>query len=367
MNSLERKRLRYLRRKEIREKKIIERSNKYASLDKAFCFHKVMFYANKCCNGVKWKKSTTNFRLHKFTIISNTCYNIKNNKYKVGKTYKFKINERGKIRNIDAPHIKDRLVHKVISNEILDPLYIPHLIYDNGASQKNKGFIFALYRLKDNLYKYYRKYGLNGYIVLIDYSNYFFNCSHEVIHDIHKKYIKNDDVIKVIEDYLFIDKGIALGVEIAQKEASIIPNTLDHFVRNKCFIERYMDDSIYIINDYNSALNILNKYINKAKELGIIINLNKTKIVSINNYFKYCKWHYKIFNSGKIVLVPNKSTIYRQRRRLRKMYKLYNMNKLVYENIDISKISFCAYLSIGNSYRYIKYLNNRFNRMIKEK
>ena len=81
------------------DKKIIERSNKYASLDKAFCFHKVMFYANKCCNGVKWEKSTTNFRLHKFTIISNTCYNIKNNKYKVGKTYKFKINERGKIRN----------------------------------------------------------------------------------------------------------------------------------------------------------------------------------------------------------------------------------------------------------------------------
>ena len=49
------------------------------------------------------------------------------------------------------------------------------------------------------------------------------------------------------------------------------------------------------------------------------------------------------------------------------MYKLYNMNKLVYENIDISKMSFCAYLSIGNSYRYIKYLNNRFNRKIKEK
>ena len=49
------------------------------------------------------------------------------------------------------------------------------------------------------------------------------------------------------------------------------------------------------------------------------------------------------------------------------MYKLYNSNKLVYENIDISKISFCAYLSIGNSYRYIKYLNNRLNKIIKEK
>lgn len=198
---------------------------------------------------------------------------------------------------------------------------------------------------------------------MIDFSNYFFNCSHDVIHNIHKKYIKNDDVIRVIEDYLFIGEGIALGIEIAQKEASIIPNVLDHYIRNKYFIERYMDDSIYVSNDYNIALNMLKEYVNKAKELGIVINQNKTKIISINNYFKYCKWHYKILDSGKIVLVPNKSTIYRQRRKLRKMYKLYNIDKITYENIDISKISFCSYLNIGNSYQYIKYLKNRFNRM----
>ena len=59
-----------------------------------------MHYADKCCNGVRWKKSTKSFMLHEFTIIANTCYNIKNDCYKVGKTYKFKINERGKVRNI---------------------------------------------------------------------------------------------------------------------------------------------------------------------------------------------------------------------------------------------------------------------------
>ena len=91
---------------------------------------------------------------HQFTIISNTCHNIKNNNYKVGKTYKFQINERGKIRNIDAPHINDRLIHKVLSNEILLPIYEPHIIYDNGASQKDKGFTFALHRVKDKLQKF---------------------------------------------------------------------------------------------------------------------------------------------------------------------------------------------------------------------
>ena len=119
-----------------------------------------MYYADKCCNGVRYKKSTQNFQLHMFTNIANTCRNIKNGTYVVGKTYKFKINERGKIRNIDAPHITDRLVHKVISNEILLPIYTPHMIYDNGASTKGKGFGFAIKRVKSKLKKWNRKYGL---------------------------------------------------------------------------------------------------------------------------------------------------------------------------------------------------------------
>ncbi len=173
MNSKERKEKRYQRRKQKRENKIIERSNKYADINNAFCFHKAMYYSNKCCNGVRWKKSTINFILHQFTIVATTCYRIKNDCYTVGKTFNFKINERGKIREIQASNIKDRLVHKIISNEILVPIYEPHLIYDNGASQKDKGFLFALYRLKNKLQKYYRKKQLSGYVVLIDYFNFF--------------------------------------------------------------------------------------------------------------------------------------------------------------------------------------------------
>ena len=141
MNSKERKEARYIRRKNKRLNILKERSNKYCNINNVFCFHKVRYYANKCCNGVSYKKSTQNFKLHMFTIVSTTCNNIKNDNYVVGKTYKFQINERGKIRNIDAPHIKDRLVHKTLSNEILSPIYTPHMIYDNGASIKNKGFI----------------------------------------------------------------------------------------------------------------------------------------------------------------------------------------------------------------------------------
>lgn len=354
MNSLERKELRYLRRKQKRDLKNTERSNMYSNVNDAFVFHKVMYYADKCCKGVGYKKSTQNFKLHMFTIIANTCRNIKTNNYNVSKTYKFVINERGKVRNIDAPHINDRLVHKVLSNEIILPIYSPHLIYDNGASMKNKGFKFCIDRVRYKLYKWYKRYDLNGYVVIIDFSKFFPNCDHNIIHDIHKKYIYNDYTIKVIEDYLFIDKGISLGVEIAQREACIIPNILDHFIQNKgLMIERYMDDTFFLIHDYNEALKILDEYYLLCSKLKVKVNLKKTKIIPIKKYFKYCKWKYNINENGKVICVPFKDTIYRQRRKLRKMIKL---------NVDtsITKNSFKSYLNIGNSYKYINYIDNNY-------
>lgn len=352
MTSKERKELRYQRRKQKRINKLIEDSKKYSRIEKSFTFHKVMFYADKCTKGVNYKRSTQYFKLHMFTIIATTCKNIKNNTYKVGNTYKFKINERGKERLIDAPYIKDRLVHKVLSNEIL-PIYHKHFIYDNGASIKGKGLHMALKRLKNKLYSHYLKYGTNGYIVKIDFSKYFQNCNHEIIKKIHQKYILNYNTIKILEDYLFINNGLSLGIEIAQKEALMLPNKLDHLVQNKHKIIRYMDDTIYITKTKKEAIEMLNKYIILSKKLGIIINKNKTKIINIKNSFIFCKWKFKILNNGKILMIPVKDTIYRQRRKLVKMYnKKVNINE-----INKTIICFKSYLNIGSSYKYIKHID----------
>ena len=350
MNSLERKQLRYLRRNNKRLEKLKNRSLEYADLNKAFCFSKAMYYGDKCCNGVGYKKSTQNFKLHQFTITAKVCRDIKSNNYKVGDTYSFIINERGKTRKIDAPHIKDRLVHKILSNEIIEPIYSPHLIYDNGASIKNKGFKFSIDRLKKKIYSWYLKNGVNGFIVLIDFSKFFENCSHDVIHNIHKKYIINDSVIKVIEDYLFIGKGIALGVEIAQREAMIIPNKLDHFIQNRTSIIRYMDDSIFFVNCYNEGKELLDEYIKIANSISIKINKKKSFIVPININFIYCKWKYYLFKNGKIKLKPCIKTVKRQKQKLRKMISL----NMPFEEIECTKNSFNAYLSLGNTSIYHK-------------
>ena len=355
MTSKERKDVRYLRRKAKRDKKVLDRSKYYDDLNKAFCFSKVIHYADKCCNGVRYKKSTQIFQLHMFTNIACTCHNIKNGTYKVGSTYFFKLNERGKVRDIHAPHIMDRLVHKVLSNEIIGPIYFPHMIYDNGASMKNKGFKFCIDRIKLKLQKWVKKHGLNGYVVTIDFKKFFENCSHEVIHKIHKKYISSDYIIKVIEDYLFISKGIALGVEMAQREACMYPNKLDHFLENNnCLVERYMDDTFFIVESRDKAFKILKDYCNICESLKIKINKNKTKIIPIRERFLFCKWYFQVNKKLKVTIIPHKSTIYRQRRKIKRMFH----NKVSERDLKVTIISFCAYLGIGNSYKYIKkYIN----------
>lgn len=52
-------------------------------------------------------------------------------------------------------------------------------------------------------------------------------------------------------------------------------------------------------------------------------------------------------------MIPDNKTIYRQRRKLRKM-----INKNIVDELNIVKTCFKAYLNIGNSYKYIKMLDN---------
>ncbi len=287
MNSRERKELRYQRRKKRREEKNIIRNNKYGSIDEAFCFHKVMYYADKCCKGVGFKKSTQMFKLHMFTNIATTCYNIKTNNYKVGATYAFTIHERGKVRNINAPHIKDRLVHKVLANEILTKLYYPHFVYGNGASVKGKGFHFSLDYVKKILYSWYLKNGLNGYVIIVDYSKYFPSCRHDIIRSIHSKYVYDLYTVKVLEDYLFMGDGLLLGVELAQQEALMLANELDHLVNNKWPLVRFMDDSFVIVKTKEDGFKLLEEYKMLASKLGIQINVKKTRMIPLRESFVF--------------------------------------------------------------------------------
>lgn len=162
MTSEERREARYRRRKAKRQANRLKRSREVGTLQDIFNYHDMFFYGRKCCTGVRWKQSTQNFELHLFSGTAKRRREVLDGKWKQKKCAHFTISERGKVRPIDAPHIDDRQIHKVFTNEVLIPLYHPSMICDNGASQRGKGLHWHFRRVTQQLAWHYRRYGREG-------------------------------------------------------------------------------------------------------------------------------------------------------------------------------------------------------------
>lgn len=64
-----------------------------------------------------WKEATQRYKANLFHNNLELQDDLMNGTYKVSATTNFRINERGKIRNIEAPAIRDRIVQKAKSLE----------------------------------------------------------------------------------------------------------------------------------------------------------------------------------------------------------------------------------------------------------
>ena len=160
----------------------------------------------------------------------------------------FVISERGKTRPIDAPRIQDRQIHKVYTKKVLLPLYLPDMIWNNGASLPGKGFHFSKRLLREDLHYHFKRYGRNGNIILLDCKQFFPSASHRIIYARHDKLIHDYDLRKLGDDIVASstgDKGMPLGVEPSQAEMIAFPSPLDNYIKCQLSIKcagHYMDD-----------------------------------------------------------------------------------------------------------------------------
>lgn len=158
---------------------------------------------------------------------------VLSHKYKVSPTTDFKINERGHIRNIEAPAIRDRVVQKSLVKNVLIPSLRPYVIYDNYASLKDRGTQFARKRLERMLRSYIFHNGTDGYVLLIDIKKYFESIDHEILKQLITPRLLNEpkeviDLINyIIDTSSKTNKGLNLGSEAPQILAVYYLNPLD--------------------------------------------------------------------------------------------------------------------------------------------
>lgn len=258
MTGNERREARYQRRRAKRLSNKIARNAEVGSLAKAFSYREMFLCGKKCCNNVRWKQSTQNFELHLFSGTARRRRLLLEGKWKPKKCTHFTLHERGKIRPIDAPHIEDRQIHKTECKRVLIPLYTPSMIYDNGASQKNKGLHWHFKRIKNQLHWHFRRYGREGAVLLIDLRKFFPSARHSIIYARHQRLILDPQVRQLADSIIANSpcptpgRGMPLGVEASQQEMVSLPGSVDNWIKCQAGIHcagHYMDDYYVIFHD----------------------------------------------------------------------------------------------------------------------
>lgn len=321
------------------------------TFNEVFSFKNLYLSCKKCYKGVNWKTSTQKYRLSALCNVAKTYKELEFGKYKSKGFNVFTTRERGKVRTIKSIHISERVVQKCLCDNCLVPVLSKSLIYDNGACLKGKGLDFTTKRLKAHLQQYYRRnnYSNKGYVLTFDFSKFFESIPHEQLKQKVAKKIKDEKILKLFNYFVdqFGDVGLGLGSQISQISALFYINDFDHYIKEKLHIKyygRYMDDGYLIHHDKNYLKFCLREILRLAKEMGLTINLKKTKISKLENGFMFLNRHWYLTGKGFVKTKPSHKTMVRLRRKYRKLKKFASEEQIK------------AFL--GSIHGFLKFYNN---------
>ena len=313
--------------------------------------------------GSDWKPQVQRFEMNYLFELAKLQKELESDSYTFQPSTEFTLHERGKVRRITGEQIKDRVSKHALCDEILTPSVRKYLIYDNSASIKGKGIDFARKRLLAHLRKYYHQQGSNdGYILLIDFSKYYDNIQHEKLMEQFEKYIHDEKALSFLravidrskvdvsymtdEEYAgcmdrvfnsleyqnvdkslltgekFMRKHLNIGDQVAQVAGIIYPIPIDNYVKivkGVKFYGRYMDDSYAIHESKEFLEELLQGIIAVAKELGITVNIRKTRICKLSSLWRFLQVQYSLTDTGRVIQKINPKRLTNMRRKMKKL------------------------------------------------
>ncbi len=367
MTSEERREARYQRRNARRREKRSAKLSEYDDFERVADYNSLYDAYLQSKKGVTWKASVQRYGMD---LGKNLC--ITHNALMKGEDVRkgficFDLVERGKKRHIQSVHISERVVQRSLCDNALQPIMQNNLIYDNGASQKGKGISFSINRLETHLHRYFRQYGSEGYVLLIDLKGYFDNIQHEPLKQLFRNAFTDERILKYSYDFIdAFDAGIGLGSQISQIGAITYPNHIDHYIKEKAKIGpygRYMDDSYAIHQSKECLKELLEKIREMYAAIGIKLNEKKTKIVKLSRGFTFLKTKFNLLPSGKIVKRLCRESVVRMRRKLKKFAKMLREGIIAMKEIQMAYSSWLGYASHKMAYRTIKSMNELYNKL----
>lgn len=376
MTSQDRREARYQRRQLKRQQKKEEIGG--LTFEEVFSFENLCKAGKECCKAARWKTSVKKFERNLLLEVSKIYDELYSSTRHFDGFHSFTTIEHGKTRNIDALRIQDKTIQKCLCKNLLVPVYSRSLIYDNGASLRDKGMHFQLARYKKHLQDHYRKYGLKGGIYQFDFKSYFASLPHDKLKERARQKISDDRVYDLlctfIDEFQYMrfaepGKGVGLGSEISQILALDYVNPIDHYIKDVCGIHgygRYMDDG-YVISDSIEQLKEIDKAVHElTAALGIKLNDKKCRITPFKHHsFTFLKMKTTLTNSGKVIMKLNKKSVKAMRRKLNIFYKWVTAGRFSLDDVYCSYQSWRSYAAYSHSYKIVRSLDKKYKNLFK--
>jgi hypothetical protein len=315
--------------------------------------------AAKLARSSGWKYQSQRFLLNRLTEISRLKKETQSGNYHPGTGSVFRINENGHERLVKSMVPRDAVFQHALCDSVIIPMVKERIIHDNGAGLKGRGLSFTRRRFEEHLRWHYRRYGREGYALIIDFSKYFDNIRHGIAAGQLKKILHDEELDRVVrrilktyevdisytddpnvENQVFnsleymnvqkkylvgkrmMKKSLGIGAPVSQIIGILYPTPIDNYVKTvkavRCY-DAYMDDRI-ILHQSKDFLKALLKNIKEiAKKLGIHVNPRKTQIVKLSHGFTWLKTRYLITSTGKIIKKIPRDVTKRERRKLKRL------------------------------------------------
>lgn len=230
-------------------------------------------------------------------------------------------------------------------------------------------------RLAYHMREFFKKYGMNGFVLCIDIKEYFDSTKHSTAKQAVKKNVKNnwafEQVEKIIDSHSVEDNpgvGLGLGSQPNQLIQLTVPNDIDHYIKEKLQINpyvRYMDD-MTLIHQSKKYLNKCLKIIGaKFKEIGLKLNAKKTQVFPLKQGINFLGFKFKLTKTGKVIRILSKKNIKKRRRKIRKNKKLVDEGRMTKEKADSCYVDWKAHAKKGNSYNLIQRMDKYYKEVMK--
>ena len=161
--------------------------NKYY---KKLSYEKLMEAHIKSRKGKSIRKETILFNLKQEEYIMWLYEQLKNKTYKHGGYTEFYVTE-PKLRKIEKSRYIDRIVHRWVVDNFLEPAFVPQFIPTSYACLKEKGMHRAALYVQNTMKHCKRIWG-EYYILKMDINKYFDNINKNILLKILKRKIKDE-------------------------------------------------------------------------------------------------------------------------------------------------------------------------------